>query len=40
VSVRERAGGDKGSSLVSDFVARAQEEIASKGKLPAAASAL
>jgi threonyl-tRNA synthetase len=40
VSVRERAGGDKGSSPVSDFVARAQDEIASKGKRPAADPAL
>jgi len=36
VSVRERAGGDKGSSAVSDFVAKALDEIASKGKRPAA----
>ena len=36
VSVRERAGGDKGSSSVSDFVAKALDEIASKGKRPAA----
>jgi threonyl-tRNA synthetase len=38
VSVRERSGGDKGSSPVSDFVAKAQDEIASKGKLPAASA--
>jgi threonyl-tRNA synthetase len=38
VSVRERTGGDKGSSSVADFVARAQDEIASKGKLPAASA--
>jgi len=36
VAVRERAGGDKGSSSVSDFVAKALDEIASKGKQPAA----
>jgi threonyl-tRNA synthetase len=40
VSVRERAGGDKGSSSVSDFVAKALDEIASKGKRPAADPAL
>jgi len=40
VSVRERAGGDKGSSSVSDFVARALDEIASKGKPQAAGPAL
>jgi threonyl-tRNA synthetase len=38
VSVRERTGGDKGSSSVADFVARAQDEIASKGKVPAASA--
>jgi threonyl-tRNA synthetase len=38
VSVRERAGGDKGSSPVSDFVVKAQDEIASKGKLAAAST--
>ncbi len=36
VSVRERAGGDKGSSSVADFVAKALDEIAAKGKQPAA----
>ena len=40
VAVRERAGGDKGSSSVSDFVAKALDEIASKGKQPAAGPAL
>jgi threonyl-tRNA synthetase len=40
VSVRERAGGDKGSRSVSDFVAKALDEIASKGKRPAADPAL
>jgi threonyl-tRNA synthetase len=40
VSVRERAGGDKGSSSVSDFIAKALDEIASKGKRPAADPAL
>jgi threonyl-tRNA synthetase len=38
VSVRERSGGDKGSSSVADFVAKAQEEIATKGKVPAASA--
>ena len=38
VSVRERAGGDQGAMSVSDFVAKAQDEIASKGKLSAASS--
>jgi len=33
VAVRERSGGDKGSSTVRDFVAKALEEVASKGKL-------
>jgi threonyl-tRNA synthetase len=40
VSVRERAGGDKGAMSVSDFVAKAQDEIATKGKLSAASSQL
>jgi threonyl-tRNA synthetase len=40
VSVRERAGGDKGAMNVSDFVAKAQDEIATKGKLSAASSQL
>ena len=33
VAVRERSGGDKGSSTVRDFVAKVLEEVASKGKL-------
>jgi threonyl-tRNA synthetase len=33
VSVRERSGGDKGSSSVNDFITKALEEVASKGKL-------
>jgi threonyl-tRNA synthetase len=32
VSVRERAGGDQGSSPVRDFIAKALNEIATKGK--------
>jgi len=32
VSVRTRAGGDQGASTLSDFVARATEEIATKGR--------
>jgi threonyl-tRNA synthetase len=40
VSVRERAGGDKGAMSVSDFVVKAQDEIAAKGKLSAASSQL
>jgi threonyl-tRNA synthetase len=32
VSVRERAGGDQGPSAVAEFVAKALDEIASKGK--------
>jgi threonyl-tRNA synthetase len=32
VSVRERSGGDKGSSTVDAFIAAAREEIAGKGK--------
>jgi threonyl-tRNA synthetase len=35
VSVRERSGGDKGSSSIDAFVASASAEIASKGKLSA-----
>jgi threonyl-tRNA synthetase len=35
VSVRERSGGDKGSSSLSDFIARARDEIERKGKPPA-----
>jgi threonyl-tRNA synthetase len=40
VSVRERAGGDKGAMSVSDFVEKARDEIAAKGKLSAASSQL
>jgi threonyl-tRNA synthetase len=40
VSVRERSGGDKGSSAVSDFIAKAQDEIARKGQLSADRSQL
>jgi hypothetical protein len=32
VSVRERSGGDKGSSSVDAFIAAAREEIAHKSK--------
>jgi len=32
VSVRERTGGDKGSSAVDEFIAKALSEIAAKGK--------
>ncbi len=32
ISVRERSGGDKGSSAVDDFIAKAAHEIATKGK--------
>jgi threonyl-tRNA synthetase len=35
VSVRERSGGDKGSSAIAAFVAAARDEIARKGRLPA-----
>jgi threonyl-tRNA synthetase len=35
VAVRERSGGDKGSSTVLDFIAKALEEVESKGKLSA-----
>ena len=38
VSVRERAGGDKGASPIDAFVAAAHEEIANKGRPPAAAA--
>ena len=34
VSVRERSGGDRGSSSIDAFVAAAREEIAHKGKTP------
>jgi threonyl-tRNA synthetase len=40
VSVRERSGGDKGSSTVRDFVVKAHDEIESKGKLSAVSSPL
>ena len=40
VSVRERSGGDKGSSPVSDFLAKAHEEIATKTTLSAVSSQL
>jgi len=40
VAVRERSGGDKGSSAVSDFIARAQDEVGRKGQLPADSSQL
>jgi len=40
VSVRTRTGGDQGASTVSDFVAKALDEIASKGKLSAVSSRL
>jgi threonyl-tRNA synthetase len=32
IAVRTRSGGDQGSSSLSDFIARAQDEIATKGK--------
>jgi threonyl-tRNA synthetase len=32
VSVRTRTGGDQGPSAVSDFVAKAKNEIAAKGQ--------
>jgi threonyl-tRNA synthetase len=32
VSVRERSGGDRGSSTIDAFIAAAREEISSKGK--------
>jgi threonyl-tRNA synthetase len=35
VSVRERSGGDKGSSTVADFISKALHEVATKGKLSA-----
>jgi threonyl-tRNA synthetase len=40
VSVRERSGGDKGSSAVSAFVAKARDEVARKGQLSADAPEL
>jgi threonyl-tRNA synthetase len=33
VSVRERSGGDRGSSAIDAFIAAAREEVAHKGKL-------
>jgi threonyl-tRNA synthetase len=33
VSVRERSGGDKGSSSVDDFIVKRREEIASRGRV-------
>jgi threonyl-tRNA synthetase len=40
VSVRERSGGDQGSRAVGDFIARAQQEVATKGRLAAVGSEL
>src|SRR5947199_1847350 len=40
VSVRTRAGGDQGPSTVAEFIAKAREEIAIKGKLSALSSQL
>jgi threonyl-tRNA synthetase len=40
VSVRERSGGDKGSSAIDAFVASAHEEIARKGQLTAESAQL
>jgi len=40
VAVRERAGGDRGASTIDGFIAAAQDEIASKGKLSALGSQL
>ncbi|HZP49137.1 MAG TPA: threonine--tRNA ligase [Vicinamibacterales bacterium] len=37
ISVRERSGGDKGSSPVADFIARALDEIAARGRSGAGA---
>jgi threonyl-tRNA synthetase len=39
VSVRTRTGGDQGPATVSDFIARAQDEIARKGRQEGAAAA-
>jgi threonyl-tRNA synthetase len=39
VSVRERSGGDKGSRAIDAFIARAQAEIASKGRAAKTADA-
>jgi threonyl-tRNA synthetase len=38
ISVRTRTGGDQGASRVGDFVAKAREEVASKGKVAAVGS--
>jgi threonyl-tRNA synthetase len=38
VSVRERAGGDKGASPIDAFIALAKDEIENKGRPPAAAA--
>jgi threonyl-tRNA synthetase len=40
VSVRERSGGDRGSSAIDAFIASARDEIARKGKLSAVSSQL
>src|SRR5437667_310970 len=40
VSVRTRTGGDQGPSTVRDFIGKAKDEIASKGKLSAVSSQL
>ena len=40
VSVRERSGGDKGAARVDDFVTKALDEIATKGKLVATGAGL
>jgi threonyl-tRNA synthetase len=40
VSVRERSGGDQGSATVAAFVAKARDEIAAKGRLPAVSAAV
>ena len=38
VAVRERSGGDKGASSIDAFIALAKDEIANKGRPPAAAA--
>jgi threonyl-tRNA synthetase len=40
VSVRERSGGDRGSSAIDAFIASARDEIARKGKLSAVSAQL
>jgi threonyl-tRNA synthetase len=40
VSVRERSGGDRGSSTIDAFIAAAGEEVAHKGKMSAVSSQL